>query len=121
MAFRLRWSARCKFMDSPFEADRGLPARTSASRRQAVLNQLYRAELRDAAKPLITKWEKRLGVQVDRCFVQKMKTKWGSSNPRLRTIRLNLELAKKARPYLDYVILHETAHFLVPNHREPFV
>ena len=31
--------------------------------------------------PLIAKWEPRLGVKVERFFVQQMKTKWGSCNP----------------------------------------
>ena len=46
-----------------------------------------------------------------------MKTKWGGSSPQRRTIRLNLELAKKNVECLDYVILHELAHFIVQNHR----
>ena len=50
-----------------------------------------------------------------------MKTKWGGSNPSLGTIRLNLELAKKPVQCLDYVILHEIAHFIVPDHGERFV
>ncbi|WP_271618940.1 M48 metallopeptidase family protein, partial [Bradyrhizobium sp. CCBAU 51745] len=69
---------------------------------------------------LIGKWEKRLGVRLERAFVQKMKTKWGSSNPRLRHIRLNLELAKKPAQCLDYVVLHEMAHFIAPNHGQRF-
>jgi predicted metal-dependent hydrolase len=49
-----------------------------------------------------------------------MKTKWGGSSPQRRTIRLNLELAKKDIECLDYIILHELAHFIVPNHSERF-
>lgn len=89
--------------------------------RQALLDQLYRHELKQAAQPIIAKWENQLGVAVDRFFVQRMKTKWGSSNPRMRTIRLNLELAKKPAECLDYVILHEVLHFLVPDHSARFI
>jgi len=49
-----------------------------------------------------------------------MKTKWGGSSPQRRTIRLNLELAKKDIECLDYIILHELAHFIVANHSERF-
>lgn len=96
-------------------------AEAPVQKRQAVLDDLYRREIRQAARPIIAKWESQLGVAVDRFFVQRMKTKWGSSNPRLRTIRLNLELAKKTVESLDYVILHEMAHFLVPDHSSRFV
>ncbi|SBW13901.1 hypothetical protein BR10RB9215_C10717 [Brucella sp. 10RB9215] len=94
---------------------------TPAQKRQALLNDFYRRELKDAARPIIARWEKELNVRVDRFFVQRMKTKWGSSNPRLRTIRLNLDLAKKPAECLDYVILHEILHFLVPDHSTRFV
>ncbi|WP_087003394.1 M48 family metallopeptidase [Rhizobium sullae] len=36
----------------------------------------------------------------------------------MRTIRLNLDLAKKPAECLDYVILHEMLHFLVPVGRQ---
>jgi predicted metal-dependent hydrolase len=89
-------------------------------RRQELLDGLYRTEIKAAAKPLIAKWEKQLGRRVECFYVQRMKTKWGSSNPVAATIRLNLELAKRPSRCLDYVILHEMAHFLVPDHSERF-
>jgi len=38
-------------------------------------------QIRKAVLPLIEKWEPVLGVTVEKFFVQKMKTKWGSCNP----------------------------------------
>ena len=93
----------------------------SLDRRAAVLEDFYRETLRDAARPLIQKWEKKLGVKVERFFIQKMKTMWGSCNAQRQTIRLNLELAKKPADCLDYVVLHEMCHLLVPDHGERFV
>jgi predicted metal-dependent hydrolase len=98
-----------------------VPHRASSEKRRQILETLYRAEIKAALEPLIGKWEQRLGVRVERIFVQKMKTKWGGSNPRMRHIRLNLELAKKPRECLDYVVLHEMVHFLVPNHSDQFL
>ena len=54
-------------------------------------------------------------------FLQRMKTKWGSCNPRARTIRLNTELVKKPRDLLEYVVVHEMLHFLEPRHGKRFV
>jgi len=99
----------------------GVPSGADAAKRQAVLDSWYREELRSATAELIAKWQERLGVEVERFFIQRMKTKWGGSSPGRRTIRLNLELAKKDPECLDYVVLHEMAHFLVPNHSEGFV
>lgn len=98
-----------------------LPESDDAEARKEILSDWYREQLRDRASPLVSKWSCRLDVEVDRFFVQRMKTKWGSSSPSRRTIRLNLELARLAPECLDYVILHELAHFLVPNHSPHFI
>src|SRR3990172_7594063 len=60
-------------------------------KREAVVTAWYREQLRNALAPLIAKWELVIGVKVNRCFVQRMKTKWGSCNPRSGSIRLNSE------------------------------
>jgi hypothetical protein len=52
---------------------------TSEERKQAVLEDWYRAQLEQAVPPLIAKWEPPMGVHVDRFFVQRMKTKWGKA------------------------------------------
>lgn len=88
--------------------------------RANLLDDWYRAELRQRADALIVKWSTRLNVNVNRFYIQRMKTRWGSSNPAYSTIRLNLELAKFEPQCLDYVILHELAHFIVPSHNENF-
>jgi predicted metal-dependent hydrolase len=98
-----------------------VPQRATTEKRRQILEGWYRAEMKAAVAPLVVKWERRLGVRVERAFIQKMKTKWGSSNPRLHHIRLNLELAKKPPACLDYVVLHEMLHFIVPDHSAPFV
>lgn len=66
------------------------------------------------------KWEPVIGVKVNRLFVQKMKTNWGSCNPRSRNIRLNTELAKKPIDCFEYIIVHEMAHLLVDRHDDRF-
>ncbi len=93
----------------------------SVDKRRAVLAAWYRAQLRAALPPIIDKWERALGVRVERVFVQQMKTKWGSANPERRTIRLNSELAKKSPDCLDYIVLHEMAHFVSARHDARFL
>lgn len=90
------------------------------SKKQAIVEEWYRDELRKTATKLIAKWQTRLGVESERLFVQKMKTKWGSCNPARRTIRLNTELAKKPRPCLEYIVVHELVHLIEPTHNERF-
>ena len=91
------------------------------SKREAILEDWYREQLRAAIPSLLEKWEHLLGVKVERIFVQHMKTKWGSCNPASRTIRLNTDLAKKPRECLEYILVHELIHLLEPTHNARFV
>jgi predicted metal-dependent hydrolase len=92
-----------------------------AERRGEVLDAWYRVQLREAAAPLLERWEKRLGVRAGRLFVQRMKTRWGSCNPTTGAIRLNTDLAKKPRRCLEYIAVHELVHLLEPTHNARFV
>lgn len=62
-----------------------------------------------------------MGVKVERFYVQRMKTKWGSCSLGSGSIRLNTELAKKPRECLEYIVVHEMAHLLEPTHNIRFM
>lgn len=98
-----------------------MPKGASPVEREAVLVDWYRAQLRERAEPVLDKWAKHLNVNLDGFYIQRMKTKWGSSNPARHTVRLNLELAKFPPECLEYVVLHEIAHFVVPDHGVHFI
>lgn len=93
---------------------------TDTANRQAILDEWYRQELRQAAGPLIDRWASVMGVQVRKVFVQRMKTRWGSCNPVQGHVRLNTELACKPPECLDYIVVHEMAHLLEPSHNARF-
>lgn len=92
-----------------------------SERRAEIMERWYRQQVRQAAGEFAAKWEKLMGVQVRQIFVRRMKTRWGSCNPRTGAIRLNTELAKKPRECLEYVIVHEMTHLLEPRHNGRFV
>jgi len=93
---------------------------TSDKKKHAVVEEWYREGIKEAVPPLIGKWEPVLGVKVERFFVQRMKTKWGSCNPGTRSIRLNTDLAKKPSEYLEYIVVHEMVHLVVRHHNDRF-
>jgi hypothetical protein len=94
---------------------------TDEDKREALVEEWYRDRLREAVPALLPRWQPLLGVRVERVFVQRMKTKWGSCNHKARTIRLNTELAKKPAECLEYIVLHELVHLLEPTHGARFV
>jgi predicted metal-dependent hydrolase len=95
-------------------------AGTSRRKKQAMLDAWYRARLLEALPELAGKWERLTGVKAGRYSARKMRTRWGSCNPRTGHIRLNSELAKKPRECLEYVLVHELTHVLEPSHNHRF-
>ena len=92
-----------------------------ADRREAILAEWYRDELKARIPSLIEAWEPRLGVSVADWGVKRMRTKWGTCNAGDRRIWLNLELAKKPPECLEFVVVHEMAHLLERSHNDRFV
>jgi predicted metal-dependent hydrolase len=70
--------------------------------REKVLTKWYRKQLKDQVPALI-------------------ETKWGTCRLASRRIWLNLELAKKSEPCLEYIIVHEMIHLLERNHSDRFI
>lgn len=52
--------------------------------------------------------------------VRDMRSRWGTCHIAKRIITLNMRLADKPRPLVEYVVLHEYVHFLHPNHQSGF-
>ncbi|MCU0105385.1 M48 family metallopeptidase [Acholeplasma vituli] len=52
--------------------------------------------------------------------IKYLKSKFGSCHTRKKEITMNAYLAKLEPIYTKYVLLHEYAHLIVPNHQKPF-
>ncbi|MEH1010976.1 SprT family zinc-dependent metalloprotease [Campylobacter concisus] len=52
--------------------------------------------------------------------IRQMKTRWGSCNPYKSYINLNIELIKKPKACIEYVVFHELVHLLYPDHSKKF-
>jgi len=86
-----------------------------------VMEQWYREQLKELVPSIIQKWEKIMGVSPNEFAIKRMKTKWGTCNREAKRIWLNLELAKKPYPCIEYIVVHEMAHLLERNHNSNFV
>ena len=89
--------------------------------RLQTLQRWYRLRLREKTEPLLEAWQKKMGVKVADWSIRRMKTRWGGCNSQKDRIWLNLELAKKPVRCLEYVIIHELAHLIVPSHSDKFI
>ena len=95
--------------------------KTTEAKKQQIIDDWYRELLKEAIQPLIDKWAPKMGVSVDKFYIQRMKTKWGSCTPSKNSIRINLELAKKPPECLEYIVVHEMVHLLEPSHNKRFI
>ena len=93
---------------------------SSYEKKQTIVEEWYRQQLKQSVPVLIARWEPLIGVKVERFFAQRMKTKWGGCRPESRSIRLNTELAKKPPQCLEYIVVHEMIHLLEPTHNTRF-
>ncbi|MFC9327193.1 M48 family metallopeptidase [Kitasatospora sp. NPDC057015] len=74
----------------------------------ARARELSTAYLDGRARPVQVRW------------VTNQNSRWGSCTPSERTIRLSHRLQGMPEYVVDYVLLHELAHLLVPDHGSAF-
>lgn len=98
-----------------------VPAGADREQRDAILQRWHRRELRKLVKPMLEKWEPRVGKRVAEVRIRRMKTRWGSCNADAGRIWMNLELIKKPVACLEYVLVHEMVHLHERHHNERFL
>jgi len=93
---------------------------STKAKKQVFLDKWYRNVLKETAPRIIKKWELRIGLEVQKLYVRKMKSHWGSCNCDKQTLRLNSELVKRSPECLEYVIIHEMLHIIEKGHNRIF-
>ncbi|MCG2710999.1 MAG: M48 family metallopeptidase, partial [Candidatus Omnitrophica bacterium] len=94
---------------------------TSLKKKREILNEWYRQRLKEIIPGIISRYEKVMKVTVNDFGIKKMRTRWGTCSRVSKRIWLNLELAKKPKEYIEYIVVHEMTHLLERHHNERFV
>jgi hypothetical protein len=94
---------------------------SSKAEKAKVFKEWYRKELKAQIPEIMEKWEKVMGVKAQAWGVKHMRTKWGTCNTIEKRIWINLELAKKPKNCLEYIIVHELVHLLERSHNDRFI
>lgn len=87
---------------------------------EEYLQEWYRKNLVFLISDLTEIWADKIGVQVDEIKIRKLKRTWGSCNKKQKIITYSLELAKKRRALIEYVVVHELSHLIHDNHGPDF-
>ena len=80
----------------------------------------WRQVVEACTPPLIEEWEQILGVKAKTLAYRNMKSRWGSCQPTTGRICINVRLALYPPECLEYVVVHELCHLLVPGHGPDF-
>ena len=94
-------------------------AAVSAERASSVFIQWYKKQAVEKILPRVKKHALNIGVQYNKVFISDIKYRWGSCTPK-DNLNFNWKLIKAPMFVIDYVIVHELAHFLESNHTPKF-
>jgi len=86
----------------------------------ALVEAWLRERLGEALEPLLAAWAGRLNLCLPAYRIRKMKSRWGSCSIRTGTLAFNLELVRRPPVCLEYVVVHELVHLIVPPHNTRF-
>lgn len=95
------------------------PEADGAVNRRTLMDHWYKAEAHrvfPARVQVIVSLFLRFGVHPPRLIIRPMSRRWGSFTARGRLV-LNVDLVRTAVACIDYVIAHELAHAVEPNHK----
>lgn len=89
-------------------------------RKKILLDGWYKEKAHHHFKQALKKYNVLVNKEVKTVSIRVMKTRWGSCNPTKSYINLNLELIKKPKMAIEYVVFHELAHLIHLNHDQKF-
>ncbi|HCY39282.1 MAG TPA: M48 family peptidase [Neisseriales bacterium] len=97
-----------------------LSDKSDHNKKLQLIETWYKQKAEDYFKKVIAKYTKIVKQEVAKISIRKMKTRWGSCNPKKSYINLNLDLIKKHVFAIEYVIFHELVHLIHYNHDQKF-
>lgn len=89
-------------------------------KREKLINEWYREQMKEIVPRYINKWEPIMGVEVKDFGIKSMRTRWGTCNIRDKRIWINLKLAARDESLLEFIVVHEMTHLLERLHNDRF-
>jgi len=93
---------------------------TGEARREQLISEWQRDHLRSYLTTAVEHWRSVMGEPPVEWQIKQMRSEWGSCVAKKRRLLFNLELARVPQTCIDYIIVHELSHLLIPNHSKLF-
>jgi predicted metal-dependent hydrolase len=95
-----------------------IPANSALFAKQ-FLQEWFIEEAKRIITPRVQNYARKLGVKYNQVLISSLKYRWGSCTPK-DNLNYNWRLIKAPISVIDYVIVHELAHLVEPNHTKHF-
>ncbi len=90
------------------------------TKKEKLIESWYKTKAAVHFQKTIEKYQPIVKKDIKTIRIRSMKTRWGSCNPKKSYINLNLELIKKSKASIEYVVFHELTHLIHHNHSAKF-
>jgi len=94
-------------------------ARSQQALAGRLLREWYTARAEEKLTPKIRYFAAAMGVAYERIMISDLRMRWASCTPK-NNLNFNWRIVKAPVFVIDYLIVHELAHLLEPNHTEGF-
>lgn len=102
----------------------GIPRDLSPEQRRDIVKKKmvgwYRAQAQEVLGSRIFYYSRQMGIEPVKIAVRTQKRVWGNCEYRTRTIHINWQIILAPISVVDYVVVHEMCHMIVPNHSKKF-
>jgi len=116
---RIRYLREEKQVFFEYPANQRIESNELQGRLKLMIEHVLRFDARKYLPGRIAELAKNLGYTYQKVTIKNNKTNWGSCSGR-KNINLNLHLMRLSDRLIDYIIVHELVHTVIPNHGPQF-
>ena len=98
----------------------GLKGKEKQKRIRTALVKWYRKQAEEIIGGRLLHFARIIGVEPEKIAVRTQKRLWGICHHTAKTIHINWQIILAPMAVVDYVVIHELCHLIVPNHSKRF-
>lgn len=117
--FRIRYAEKEKRVFFEYPMNLSIESAELQNRLKLVIENVLRFDAKQYLPTRIAELASSLGYTYHKVTIKNNKTNWGSCSNR-KNVNLNLHLMRLSDKLIDYIIVHELVHTIIPNHGSDF-
>jgi predicted metal-dependent hydrolase len=117
--FKIRYSEKEKNVLFEYPMNQSIDSNENQNILKLAIENVLRFDAKKYLPLRIAELALNLGYTYQKVTIKNNKTNWGSCSNR-KNINLNLHLMRLSDKLIDYVIVHELVHTIIPNHGAGF-